>query len=70
MSAPSLETESWRRSSYSGEGGDCVEVADGFPGILPVRDSKNPAGARLVFEARAWASFIGAVKAAGFPPFI
>ncbi|EKX68666.1 DUF397 domain-containing protein [Streptomyces ipomoeae] len=70
MNTRNLEIVTWRRSSYSGSGGDCVEVADGFPGILPVRDSKNPAGARLVFEARAWASFIGAVKAAGFPPFI
>ncbi|MGR6972819.1 DUF397 domain-containing protein [Streptomyces cynarae] len=35
----------WRKSSYSNaEGGECVEVADGLLGVVPVRDSKNPAG--------------------------
>ncbi|MFH8975202.1 DUF397 domain-containing protein [Streptomyces sp. NPDC017890] len=35
----------WRRSGYSNqEGGDCVEVADGFTGVVPVRDSKVPGG--------------------------
>ncbi|MGO4752012.1 DUF397 domain-containing protein, partial [Streptomyces sp. 2MCAF27] len=33
----------WRKSSYSnGEGAECIEVADGIDGIVPVRDSKNP----------------------------
>jgi len=27
----------------SGDGGDCIEVADGFEGVMPVRDSKDPA---------------------------
>ncbi|MEU8703632.1 DUF397 domain-containing protein [Streptomyces sp. NPDC048565] len=54
----------WRKSSYSnGQGGDCVEVADGFPGGLPVRDSKVPDGPMLVFGADAWSAFIGGVGA-------
>ncbi|MBC7271267.1 MAG: DUF397 domain-containing protein, partial [Streptomyces sp.] len=40
---PDLSTAAWRKSSYS-DGGDnnCLEVADGHPGIVPVRDSKAP----------------------------
>ncbi|MGV4888682.1 DUF397 domain-containing protein [Streptomyces viridosporus] len=54
----------WRRSSYSNqEGGDCVEVADGFPGVVPVRDSKAPHGPALCFEAVSWTAFIGGLKA-------
>ncbi|MFC5668524.1 DUF397 domain-containing protein, partial [Kitasatospora misakiensis] len=34
----------WRKSSFSGQGGECVEVAPDFPGVVPVRDSKDPAG--------------------------
>ena len=35
----------WRKSSYSGSnGGGCVEVADNLPGLVAVRDSKDPNG--------------------------
>lgn len=54
----------WRKSSYSNQaGGDCVEVADGFPAVVPVRDSKAPQGPVLCFEAVSWAAFIGELKA-------
>ncbi|MFI0784843.1 DUF397 domain-containing protein [Streptomyces lydicus] len=53
----------WRKSSYSnGQGAECVEVADGLPGAVPVRDSKNPHGPALSFPSQSWASFITAVK--------
>ncbi len=53
----------WRKSSYS-EGGanDCVEVADGHPGIVPVRDSKTPEASPLVFPAASWCAFVARVK--------
>ncbi|MFD7237715.1 DUF397 domain-containing protein [Streptomyces syringium] len=54
----------WRKSSYSGNnGGECVEVADGIPGTVPVRDSKHPQGPVLVFPATAWMTFIAGVQA-------
>nr|BFD95958.1 hypothetical protein KitaXyl93_73180 [Kitasatospora sp. Xyl93] len=56
----------WRKSSYSGNGGQCVEVAPGFPGLMPVRDSKNPHGPALVFPAEAWTSFVAAVRSGEF----
>ncbi|MPY55091.1 DUF397 domain-containing protein [Streptomyces sp. K1PN6] len=63
-SRPDLNGAAWRKSSYSNqEGGNCVEVADGFPGVVPVRDSKVPHGPALSFEARSWAAFIGELKA-------
>jgi hypothetical protein len=40
----------WRKSSRSGgNGGQCVEVACNLPGIVAVRDSKDPAGPALAF---------------------
>ncbi|MDH6136742.1 hypothetical protein P3T37_006173 [Kitasatospora sp. MAA4] len=58
----------WRKSTYSGGGGDqeCIEVADGFPGLMPVRDSKDPAGPALVFPAAAWRAFVDGVRAGEF----
>jgi Domain of unknown function (DUF397). len=56
-------TSSWRKSSYSNaDGGSCVEVADGNPGIVPVRDSKVPEGPCLVFGAAHWAPFVTALN--------
>lgn len=53
----------WRKSSYSnGQGAECVEVADHFPSIVPVRDSKNPNGPALVFPAEAWTAFVTSVQ--------
>ncbi|MEU5546712.1 DUF397 domain-containing protein [Streptomyces sioyaensis] len=52
----------WCKSSYSDGGADnCVEIAGGFPGAVPVRDSKNPEGPVLLFPAAAWSAFIGGV---------
>jgi hypothetical protein len=65
---PDLSAAVWRKSSYSNnDGGVCVEVADGFPGIIPVRDSKDPYGPALLFSSEAWSTFIADVKAGGFP---
>ncbi|MEO3751212.1 DUF397 domain-containing protein [Streptomyces sp. B6B3] len=51
-------TAVWRKSSYSGsDNGECLEVADGFPGVVPVRDSKNP-DVTLLVSASAWQSLL------------
>ncbi|MGK5737461.1 DUF397 domain-containing protein [Micromonospora sp. URMC 103] len=40
----------WRKSTRSGaSGGNCVEVADNPPGIVAVRDSKDPSRPALTF---------------------
>lgn len=63
ISEPEPNVTQWRKSSHSnGDGGHCVEVADGVPGVVPVRDSKDPEGAVLVFPAGSWAAFVSAVQ--------
>nr|WP_199523396.1 DUF397 domain-containing protein [Kitasatospora sp. MBT66] len=66
VSVPDLSRVNWRKSTFSGETGDCVEVADGVPGVLPVRDSKDPSGPSLVFSADAWSAFVAGVCAGEF----
>jgi hypothetical protein len=68
MNAHDLSAAAWIKSSYSGNnGGNCVEVAPGFTGVVPVRDSKNPRNPALVFPADAWAAFLTAVREDGLP---
>ncbi|MEV5428334.1 DUF397 domain-containing protein [Streptomyces sp. NPDC052701] len=38
-------------------------MADGFPGVVPVRDSKVPSGPALAFQDSSWSAFIGELKA-------
>ncbi|MFJ4836556.1 DUF397 domain-containing protein [Streptomyces sp. NPDC088746] len=63
------ETPRWIKSSYSDNGGNCVEVAANLAaphGVVPVRDSKNPAGPVLALPAASFASFVVGVKAGAF----
>jgi hypothetical protein len=61
--APDLRKAVWRKSSYSnGDGGACVEVADGVPGVIPVRDSKVPEGLVILLSNEGWSTFVKAVK--------
>ncbi|MFI5737531.1 DUF397 domain-containing protein [Streptomyces anulatus] len=62
-------TPQWVKSSYSDNGGTCVEWAPATAsttGIVPVRDSKNPGGPALALAAAAFSSFVAGVKAGGF----
>ncbi|MHA4817039.1 DUF397 domain-containing protein [Streptomyces aculeolatus] len=63
-------THPWVKSTYSnGEGGGCVEWAPAVAasGVVPVRDSKDPAGPALAFSAAGWRAFIAGVRAGEFP---
>ena len=52
----------WRTSSYTNNGGACVEVADNQPGIVAVRDSKDHHGPMLAFSREDWRAFVRASK--------
>ncbi|MFF3568263.1 DUF397 domain-containing protein [Nocardia jiangxiensis] len=52
-----LSTAKWFKSSRSGVGKDCVEVAHLEGGMVGVRDSKNPDGPALVFAPAEWDAF-------------
>jgi Domain of unknown function (DUF397) len=52
----------WRKSSYSGNSGNCVEVANNLPGIVAVRDSKDRKGPMLTFTQKAWSEFLQGVR--------
>ena len=52
----------WQKSSYSGQGNTCVEVATNVPGTVAVRDSKNHAGPVLRFSGDAWQAFVNDIK--------
>ena len=58
-----LSNATWRKSSRSGgaNGGQCVEVACNLPGIVAVRDSKDPDGPALVVAPETFAAFTGYV---------
>ncbi|MFE4589909.1 DUF397 domain-containing protein [Streptomyces laurentii] len=55
---PDAVTPMWHTSSYSGGQGNCVEVAPNLPHLVPVRDSKRPAGPALAFSPDAWRAFV------------
>ncbi|MEU1669931.1 DUF397 domain-containing protein [Streptomyces sparsogenes] len=61
------ESPQWFTSSYSDNGGQCVEVAANLAAscdIVPVRDSKDPDGPALAFPTASWAAFVEYAKSA------
>ncbi|MEO3780537.1 DUF397 domain-containing protein [Micromonospora sp. B11E3] len=49
----------WHKSTRSsGNGGNCVEVADNLPGVVGVRDSKDRQGPVLTFDPASWKAFV------------
>jgi hypothetical protein len=58
-----LTGAAWRKSTRSsGNGGDCVEVADNLSGVVGVRDSKDRQGPVLAFSSTSWAAFVEFAK--------
>ncbi|MFH9175072.1 DUF397 domain-containing protein [Streptomyces albogriseolus] len=50
----------WRKSSYSPDASNCVEVAT-TPAAVLIRDSKTTSGPRLGLSPTAWAAFLAHV---------
>ncbi|WEH34031.1 DUF397 domain-containing protein [Streptomyces sp. AM 4-1-1] len=63
------ESPRWFKSSFSENGGQCIEVAANLAdscGVVPVRDSKNPCGPVLNLPTSAFAAFVTGVKSGEF----
>jgi Domain of unknown function (DUF397) len=57
-----LDNQIWRKSSYSGGQGNCVEIAT-MPGdVVAVRDSKDRGGGELVISSQVWREFVHGLK--------
>ncbi|MEF3115309.1 DUF397 domain-containing protein [Streptomyces chrestomyceticus] len=55
------ESPRWVKSSYSNNGGDCIEVATNLVasrGVVPVRDSKDPNGPVLMLRSSTFAGLV------------
>lgn len=59
----------WRKSSRSGSGNNCVEVATNLvpsSGQVLIRDSKNPTGDVLSVNLEGWKTFVAGVHGGQF----
>lgn len=64
-----IESLRWFKSSYSSDGGQCVEVATNLVathGTVPIRDSKDTSGPVIGISATSFTTFVGGVKAGEF----
>lgn len=65
--ATELIVTEWRKSSYSTNGGNCLEIGEGNAQAVPVRDSKVANGPIVVFTTGQWADFVTAVQQGSLP---
>jgi len=62
MTEIDLSRAEWRKSSYSGQDGNCVEVARNLPGLVAVRDSEKPDVVKLVISQETWRVFLKGLR--------
>jgi len=62
MNNADLSRAVWHKSSHSGQDGNCVEVAANLPGVVAIRDSKDPGGPVLVVTPEHWRGFVAALR--------
>ncbi|MBQ1092644.1 DUF397 domain-containing protein [Streptomyces sp. B93] len=60
-----MHSTSWQKSSYSGDGSNCVEIST-TPTAIHIRDSKHTEGPHVTVPPSAWTPFIQ--HASAVPP--
>ncbi|QIZ34236.1 DUF397 domain-containing protein [Saccharopolyspora sp. ASAGF58] len=66
MTSDDLRHLTWHTSSYSGNNGNCVEVAELPDGTRCVRDTKDRSAGYFTTTAGRWSAFISAVRSDRF----
>ena len=61
-----LERAQWSKSSYSSANGACAEVAKNLPGIVAIRDSKDPDGPKLLISPADWKILLSRLRETPF----
>ncbi|WP_306189390.1 DUF397 domain-containing protein [Streptomyces sp. MK5] len=56
-----MSTQRWKKSTYSGDASNCVEIAT-TPTTIHIRDSKTPTAPHLTVTPSAWADFLSPVR--------
>jgi hypothetical protein len=62
MTEIDLSRAEWRKSTYSSQSGNCVEVARNLPGLVAIRDSQAPDEAKLVLSQETWRVFLKGLR--------
>ncbi len=62
MNEIDLSRAEWRKSSYSSQSGNCVEIATNTPGMVALRDSKDHQGPILPVSCHDWQVFVRQIK--------
>ncbi|MEV0229456.1 DUF397 domain-containing protein [Nonomuraea sp. NPDC050786] len=61
-----LKNAAWRKSSFSGDNGNCLEVAQLPGGRVAIRDTERPDMHPFVVSGSVWAAFTSGAKAGEF----
>lgn len=62
MTSIDLRNEPWRKSSHSGDSGNCIEIKNGLLRVVLIRDSKNHTANSLSVDSRNWRYFLDRIK--------
>ncbi|OYP17309.1 DUF397 domain-containing protein [Streptomyces sp. FBKL.4005] len=61
-----MPTLRWRKSTYSPDGSNCVEIAT-TPTSIHIRDSKSPTAPHLTVATATWTEFLQYASEAQLP---